>query len=543
MKRYVFISVLLLCSNCFTQDTVFVRSLPLIGRVSNISTDNHYLYVRVKDSVYKWDNGFFPLTEAKLNYSWVEKGNNELIINHTKYISKTDRIEPESVSGLIPGRSINNISSATVGKNLYLCYNGNVLEYKVNPNVKVHYSGESIRHIYTEHNLRITSTYNGIFIDTLFNNFSTTEIDPVLASYSNGELNNIDSNYYLCQDNLLKYNVFEKKFETLINTEGAPRFRKIFKLNNKLYGIFDSAFGQFSIEKGIVLEFYEHASFTDYEIIEGKVFLSSEDRGLFVFDPDNETIINIDCPSNSINDLLKKENSLFLGTENGVLQLNDDQKTFESIFAGKNVLQLLFYQEAIIFTSDDCLMVYYKNNIVTLVENIEFNKMALLIDEHFLYAGSVSGLYTIETTDLKHMLRYDSHRINDTKIQKSTLIFYLVLIVSCILIIAAVFLYINKSNRTRVVLQTNLLLSKESCINLIKNNKSILSVEDIADYYNTSITQLNRKLKKENTIALSLMKDVKKEIATEMYKEGKTLDEISKRVGYSNRYVREKLLA
>ena len=68
------------------------------------------------------------------------------------------------------------------------------------------------------------------------------------------------------------------------------------------------------------------------------------------------------------------------------------------------------------------------------------------------------------------------------------------------------------------------------------------SVQDIADNYDTSITQLNRLLKKENTIALTLLKSVKKNIAIEMYEEGKSLDEISKRVGYSIRFVREKLL-
>ena len=542
MKHIMFVTLLILSFNSFAQDTTFVRSLATPGRVSNISTNNNILYARINDSIYKWDNGFIPFAEGKLKYSMAIKGQKELIINHSNHLNNEDYTDLKVLaSGLLPGNIVYDITSVTIGNNFYLCYRGIVLEYIINPDIEVFHKGKSVRHVYSVAGLRIVSTYDGIFIDTIFDVFSENKLGS--TEYSSGELSKIDSYYYLCQDNLLRYNEIGNKFETWINTEGNPRIRRLFKYENKVYGLFDKAFGQIDLEKRIVTEYYGHAVFTDYEIFDGKLFLSSLDKGLFVFEPDEMKINKINAIS-SINDLVQNENQLFLGTDDGLFRLNFDKDSLEPVFEGKSVVQMVFYNEDVIFANNDGLTAYTKNGFLPIVENVEFNRMALSIDQHFLYAGSIFGLYTLQLGKLTNLLKTESVRIEDDKSQKEFDVSYLVLIIviSIIFISVIVYFVIRISRKERVVLQSNTVIDAESVVELVRNNKSILSVQDIADNYDTSITQLNRLLKKENTIALTLLKSVKKNIAIEMYEEGKSLDEISKRVGYSIRFVREKLL-
>ena len=145
---------------------------------------------------------------------------------------------------------------------------------------------------------------------------------------------------------------------------------------------------------------------------------------------------------------------------------------------------------------------------------------------------------------MTNLLKTESVSLEDVKSQNEFDVSYLVLIIviSIIFISVIVYFFIRISRKERVVLQSNTVIDAESIVELVRNNKSILSVQHIADNYDTTNTQLNRVLKKENTIALTLLKSVKKNIAIEMYKEGKSLEEISKRVGYSIRFVSEKLL-
>ena len=91
-------------------------------------------------------------------------------------------------------------------------------------------------------------------------------------------------------------------------------------------------------------------------------------------------------------------------------------------------------------------------------------------------------------------------------------------------------------------IQKKILLDSEMIRNVVLNNPQILSVEHLAEHFKTSVVQLNRHLKKEELSGLNLLKSIKKEIALEMLKDGKSLEEISKRVGYSMRYVKAKLL-
>ena len=77
---------------------------------------------------------------------------------------------------------------------------------------------------------------------------------------------------------------------------------------------------------------------------------------------------------------------------------------------------------------------------------------------------------------------------------------------------------------------------------VVLNNPQLISVESIAEYFETSTVQLNRILKKYDTSGLLVLKSIKQDIVKDMMVQDKSLEEISKRVGYSINYIKRNLL-
>jgi AraC-like DNA-binding protein len=77
---------------------------------------------------------------------------------------------------------------------------------------------------------------------------------------------------------------------------------------------------------------------------------------------------------------------------------------------------------------------------------------------------------------------------------------------------------------------------------VVLDQPGIISVEAVAEYFETSTVQLNRILKKYNTSGLMLLKAIKQDIVRDMLAQEKSMEEISKRVGYSVNYIKRNLL-
>ncbi len=85
-------------------------------------------------------------------------------------------------------------------------------------------------------------------------------------------------------------------------------------------------------------------------------------------------------------------------------------------------------------------------------------------------------------------------------------------------------------------------ITPENIRKIMFEQEQIISVEALSDYFETSTVQLNRKLSKFDTTGLKLMKEVKKEIAKEMFSQNIPLDKISKRIGYQPNFIKRHFL-
>ena len=120
----------------------------------------------------------------------------------------------------------------------------------------------------------------------------------------------------------------------------------------------------------------------------------------------------------------------------------------------------------------------------------------------------------------------------------------LAIFLAALIALISILLYHNRQRKRQVEKLTRkaLAINPENIRQVVLDNPSIISVESVAEYFETSTVQLNRILKKYNTSGLILLKAIKQDIVRDMLAQEKPMEEISKRVGYSINYIKRNLL-
>ncbi len=535
----MFFIMLFLANFSFAQDTAFVRSLPLDSVVQNISTNGQDLYIRFNKSICKWNqNELEVVSPGKLKYSKAhyDVESRSTFFNHSLYLESASPDKIASWNTILPGNASPTTTEARVGNQLFINNNGTVLEYRITPYVRKYHTGRSIRHVFSEPGFRFISTYTGLFADTVFNVFSDEPIPGRIASYANGELVKIDSLYLLCQDNLLVFDKDAGKLEVLIQTEERARFRKLIEFNNTVYGLFNKAFAEVDLIQRKILPYIITDDLSDFIVHDDRLFISSTGTTLYEYSEDGE-IKKYQFPYN-VNDLSIINGKLHVGTANGLYAFENGHPI--RVLPSFEVVQSMQVNDKIFITNNSGLYVLFDDNLITVVEGIEFNKMALNKDEHYVYAGSVNGLYAIITKDINELATFT---VKATDEANSTLIYWiLVFALALIGFLVFAIVFYRKKHAHVGDQPTKPIYNSKRIREVMIENPTIISAEMLAEFLNTSVVQINRHLKKENTTSLKVIKEFKREIAIEMNKEGKSIEEISKRTGYAPRYIKENFL-
>ena len=540
-RSFCFLYFLGIATTAMGQDTLFVRSLSLKGIVHNISTDGQQLYLRIGDSIFREENEkIIYVTKGHYRYSWISNDHNDnsTFWSHNPLLLE-QQVTPESQIGkILPGPYNSLITSARIKNTLYVCYNGNVLEYRINNLVKLAYPGSSIRHVYSEDGLRIISTYSGVFGGS-FDDFFTFSNNK-LENYSNGEFEKIGERYFLCQDALLSYNKEAAKFETFMMFPQGQLVRQLIDFNGAAVGVFTNGLYIIDIEKKaivktIISDAISRALKVGEEIIavtiDGTIYRISKQYDIETIRTDYSFI-----------DVEVIADTLYVCGNSNLFILKDDSI---KIVANFEVIEMINYKEHLLFSNNEGLYAWLNSAIVPIYTGVEFNRLSLGYDNALFYAGSVNGLYYMSIFDLDSWLKDKSNidPIENDSENYGPFYFINIGLLLCAFVLSIVFWNHYKNKKSIIELRNNDLQFSESYLKeLIVNNKNILSVTDLADAINTSTVQLNRKLGKSNTSPLKLLRESKKEIAIEMYRKGASMESICKRVGYGERYIKKNFL-
>jgi len=234
---------------------------------------------------------------------------------------------------------------------------------------------------------------------------------------------------------------------------------------------------------------------------------------------------------------------LYFGTVNSLLEHKSG--SFKPIIEGHEIIEVIAWENMIFFTNNSGLYAIINGNVIPFITGVEFNKHALAADGYMLYAGSVDGLYCFEKFKLNNWIAVRGNETPHFKSDSSNLTTYNIVIGLLLIVSFMVLLIYFVLKRKKGEVETEQIKRKidvERIRSTIKSNPKIKSVVDIANELNLSTSTLRRTLAKENTNPLDILKDVKKEICFELIGNGENLSTISKRTGYSVRYIKENFL-
>ena len=532
---------ILINSKVYSQDTIFQRSLPIDRYVTNISTDGKNLYARIGDSIYLYSGEKLKYLDlGALRFSWIKK--NDYADNyywyHAEQIPKIYSAPVNQLKNILPGTGNAFITNVRLNNDLFICYNGNVLEYKINELPRLIYNGKSIRHIYSDGNLRVISTYDGVFSQKLSDAQILQSEGEKIFPYSHGEFTKIGADFYLCQGaNLYKYDEEKNKLDVFLNFEKNGQVRQLIEFENNVIVV--------SLEGLAVLNLVEKKA--NEPLINDKISrvkkigseLIAVTKTGAIYRVSKEFKIDKIQTDFSFEDVENINDEIFIGGKSGLYKLNG--KELLKLNSSRVFYELHDYKGNLIFSNFNGLFAWINSSPIPIVNNVEFNRYAMNHDQQFFYAGSINGLYIISTkqfdiwlSNQKEMQKF----ISINKFNWPKLFGYGIISILVIIIITTVI----KKRKSKMKLITYRTQKKNFSIEFLNNliiSNNILSVQELANHLNISTIQLNRNLTKNNTTALKVLINCKKEIAQEMYKNGESFEKISKKTGYSIRYIKD----
>ena len=534
------IPVLLLLQLCFScklvlgQDTIFVTKHQFPKQVRNVFVTGNVLYAKTGDGLYKRENNQWELQEMEFQKAFVFYNNG---FYEADYIPNPFIFDARSMAALIPQRSLVNGTLARIDNHLFVSVGGSLFEYSINNYYKHYYQDCSIRDIYIEKDLKVISTYSGIFINDT--------IKAASPSYSNGCFARIKGNYYLSADSLYLYtapaifkgvpagtNLFAGYSRKLIEYQ-----TNIFALNTKSVNQFDSIYGLRPIHQGF--EYY------DFETVDSLLLFCTSTGEVFKFNGQTSQLLF--KLNTRIRDIYSYKQTLYFSTDEGVYtMLNMQANTLKLLLPLKlSVKVIIDVQNNTWIATENGLFVLPPTvkEPIEFIQGVEFNRGALTNFGDEIYAGSIEGLYVINVyAVIKNFLPLylNKKSLDESAVQKRLLV--IVSLTVALLLLAGYFVY----KRRRKISFASTEKKDKPALTLEKigediRTHNIMTVEGLAEYYKTNTVQLNREFKTFNNTPGKFMKQVKLGIAKELLKQDVPIEVVATKTGYSENYLKKEL--
>ena len=544
--------IFLLCfQKGWSQDTIFIKSYTFDEPVYNIDGAGEYIIARTPSALYKLneDDEFEKIQQLDPikvgKHTWI--GNRDRRGNYTTY--QTDFLPPSKqvpfypVGQYLPGYHHANITMAVDGDYFYVTFRGGILKYQVKNFYKIKNRWESVRHVYVDDSIKITSTYSAIYRDSSYDSYQFDTIPGV--GYSDGEASKIGNQYYLCSYDIFRLG--KKGWERIVfSPKTSGNFRKLCENRNQSYYMTTTAFGKIDLTNDVIIDtLLSSPKKTLYDIawVNNTAYVCSEDGSLYIL-RDNRLLSKVAIGSEIYDINVSPDNAyMILSCRDGVFKMNIGSQNVEKLYDLTQVVQSVFVDGELIISTLHGMYFVYEGKLNELIPRIEFNKYGLLAYQDFIFAGSIEGLYVIDKgillNDIAKSLKSEEFKNNKDLIYRWGIAFLCLLI---LIAISIIYYYVKKRKNELVQPRKSSIINPDSIRQVVLENPALVSVESIADYFETSTVQLNRILKKYNTSGLAVLKSIKQDIVKEMMTQQKSMEEISKRVGYSIGYIKRNLL-
>jgi AraC-like DNA-binding protein len=521
------------------QDTVFVNKHVFPTPVRNVLSVNNVVYAKTGDGLYKrtgqeWKREPIEFSKPFVYYDngWVEED----------FLPQRYSFDPASMAHLIPQDALMSASKADAGNGFFVSVGGSLFEYTVNKHYRHVMGNRSIRNVYVEPGLKMVSTYTGIFI-----NDSLRAKEPPF--YSNGYFCRIDGKIYLCADHLYAfvppdrfqdistgYNLFSGYSRKLVDFNGVT-----YSLNTKSVNRFDSLRELEPIHQGF--------EYFDLEVFGNNLLFCTQTGEVFSYDG-RETSIVMKLRSR-IRDVYVFKNIVYLSSDEGVFTFNGKDSTSVKQIANTPfaVMTIVDPQRNTWISTENGLFVLpdQKTELIPFIPDVEFNRAALTLYNDSIYAGSISGLYVFDSYNVRKSFLpvYYNKKTEDDSRARIRLIFWVLAATALLMTLSGGFWWNWRRKQAALVIhqkEPTKTFSLEQVAEAIRSY-GIMTVEALAEHYQTNTVQLNRQFKAFGTTPGRFMKQVKLNYARELLQQKVPIDEVALKVGYSPQFIRKELQA
>ena len=555
VKRYFLLNILVIIFiypiQILAQDTILAKIYKFDEPVHNIDGGGEVIIARTSSAIYRLnENKEFEVAQRLKpenigKHSWLNKVDREgnFTIYHTDFLPRNKIVPYYPVGAFLPGYHHDNITLAKDGNEFYTVFRGSILKYEIRTFYKIANRWESVRHIYVDDSIKITSTYSAIYKDSAYDVFGIDTIKGI--SYASGEATKINNRFYLCSDQLFRLEAGQWQ-KIVFSPATNHHFRKLITNNKNTYYLSNEGFGRIDLTNDRIIDtilLNQKEEFYDVAWLENKAYVCNRDGYVYIYEANKPIVkVKIGSPVYDVNFCPENEHAI-LSTKSGIFELELSNLKSKLLYPINDAVQTLYINGELMIATGHGLYIKYDEKIYELIPNTEFNRYALTQYNELVYAGSIEGLFVLDKGILLNDI-VNSFKTIEFKNANSKSNVLLAIFLAALIALISILLYHNRQRKRQVEKLTRkaLAINPENIRQVVLDNPSIISVESVAEYFETSTVQLNRILKKYNTSGLILLKAIKQDIVRDMLAQEKPMEEISKRVGYSINYIKRNLL-
>lgn len=519
--------------NLFAQDTIFVAKHPFGTPVRNVFSAEGDIYVKTVNSLYRLSDSEWESQKMTFKKAYVFFDER---FYEADFIPKSMLFDIGPIKELVPQKGKFIATAARKGSQFFVASGSELFEYEIRDHYSKSYHNHSIRDIYIDPQVKVVSTYSGIYVND-------TIVLPH-PTYSNGPLVRIDSAYYLSWDQLSRFFPPDSTSQIPEATSVfSGKARKLVKWDQDLYALNTKSVSK--VLPGFVLTpLHQGLDYLDLEVAGDRLVFSTQQGLCFTWDGSQaDTLANI--PS-QIRDILVAGEELYLSSDLGVYKVNfKDAKTLEKIADTPNTVMTQFDFFGILWISTENGLYACRPDLeapIAVIPGVEFNREALLLQDEVLYVGAVDGLYTVNTYEIsKTFIPKVLSTVSIPLSQKYPLGIW-VSGFSSVVVLGGLYFFLRKKKLLAEAEEST--PSKEWNLQELETRilaEKIQTVDAMAVALDTNTVQLNRNLKKLGTTPGKFLKQVKLRKAEELLKSGVNLQEVAIQVGYSIKFLKHEL--
>lgn len=538
MRRFLLAKLLLFQISILDvagQDTVFVQKHSFGKPVKNVFLVDNSVYTKTGNDLYVLENEDWNKVDLKFDQNFVFYSNGFF---QSEFLPDAFKKSAEPMAHLIPQKSLTNCTTARINNQLFISVGGSLFEYEIRPYFTIKYPNMSIRNVYMDENIKTVSTYSGIFVnDTLRHDF---------PPYSNGNFVKVNDQYFLSTDEL--YQVVSTDSVFWIKSGQnifAGHSRKLVEWNGKIYSLNTNSINEFQ-EKNSLFPIHKGFEYSDLEVFDSLLVFSTYEGKLFSY---NGSEVNEIASLNSrIREIFIGDSWIYLAADNGAFKIQvENPKELIRILDQSHCVDIEQDRfKNLWVASENGLFIIPKSNQkpVPLVSDVEFNRYAMSHYEDKIYAGSISGLYEFDIYTIERgFLPIYFQMVDDQKsiMWKKILLGIFFIGIPAMIIGLWLFKRIRIKNKIefRPKSDSNKMGLEQIKIDIVEHK--LISVDALAQHYHTNTVQLNRQFRQLGTTPGKFLKKVKISWARALLKNGMDIEEVSKTVGYSPKFLTTEL--